>query len=445
MPIQDDYPENSLLIYCPRITPRILYTFSVFFNHLGQLPHRITSDLAMAQNHDGPLLNYSNNRIEKGLHFPPSNLLFEREVNDFEPEAFSDQEMVGAFPSKENRFIAFDLFASAFYLVTRYEEYLPHLGDLYNRFNAHYSFAHKHHFLQRPMVNHYANFLFDLLEKKFTNLTIERSKYHFINSIDIDNAWAYKEKGLVRTTGGMAKDVVTGNVKNLRKRLVTLFGKQKDPYDNYAYLKQIQEKYNFKSLYFFLLADYGLNDKNVPYWNTRFRSLIQSIADYAEVGIHPGFGSNTQTSKLKEEIKRLNLITRFEITKSRQHFLILNLPETYRRLIQNDITDDYSMGFATEAGFRASICTPYPFYDLDREEVTNLMIHPFTVMDATLKFYMKLNPDEACLVMDRLAEEVKKVNGTFIGLWHNETVSDEGLWKGWRKVYERMIEKAQPL
>jgi hypothetical protein len=195
-------------------------------------------------------------------------------------------------------------------------------------------------------------------------------------------------------------------------------------------------------LYFILLADYGLNDKNVPVWNKKFRSLIQSISDYAEVGIHPSFGSNSKPEKLKVEIKRLSEITKFEITQSRQHFLILNLPETYQRLIENEITDDYTMGFATEAGFRASICVPYPFYDLDREEITALMIHPFAFMDATLKYYMKLNPDQALEVVDTLIKEVKNVNGIFMGLWHNETVSDEDLWKGWRKVYEFMISKA---
>jgi hypothetical protein len=292
------------------------------------------------------------------------------------------------------------------------------------------------------MINYYAEFLFALIESNYSDFKIKRNKYGFLNTIDIDNAWAYKEKGVVRTIGGISKDIVTLNFKNLGYRLSVLTGKKKDPYDNYSYFHTIKKKFKFKSLYFFLLGDYGLNDKNVPVWNKKFRSLIQSISDYADVGIHPSFGSNKKPEKLKVEIKRLSNITKFEITKSRQHFLILNLPETYRRLIENEITDDYTMGFATEAGFRASICVPYPFYNIDHEEITTLMIHPFAFMDATLKYYMNLNPDQAMEVVDNLITEVKNVNGIFMGLWHNETVSDEGLWKGWRKVYEYMISKA---
>jgi hypothetical protein len=442
MPMQENSPETKLLIFTPRITARIQYTFTLFFKHLGKLPYGVTSNQKMAEAYNGPVLNYSGIPISNALHFYPNNLLFERELKDLELEAIQDQGLVGMFKPAGKSPLRFDPFASAFFLVSRYEEYLPFLGDLYNRFDAHQSFAHKNGFMEKAMVNRYALFLFDLLEKYFENITVQRTQYRFLNTIDVDNAWAYKEKGMVRTIGGIGKDVLTGNWKNLNRRLTTLAGKRKDPYDNYSYLLELQEHYGFKSLYFFLLADYGLNDKNVPFWNPKFRSLIQSISDHAEIGIHPGFGSNHDFSRLEKEIKRLHAITKFDITKSRQHFLILNLPETYRRLIAEEISDDFSMGFATAAGFRASICTPFPFFDLDREEETTLMVHPFTVMDATLKYYMKLEPDDACKVMVRLAKEVREVGGTFIGLWHNETVSDEGIWKGWRNVYETMIKEA---
>jgi hypothetical protein len=432
----------KILIYTPQITPRIRYIFSLFFTHLGTAEYIITDEPETIGIHKGPIINYSATDLDNILWFPPSRLLFESGIKDHELELITDNDLKGSFAIKNNPYVKFDIFASAFYLVTRYEEYLPHLRDLYNRFSAKYSFAYQHGFLQKPMINYYSEFLYVLIEKKYPDFKIKRNKYEFLNTIDIDNAWAYKEKGVVRTVGAIAKDIVTFNFKNLSYRLNVFAGNKKDPYDNYVYFRTIKKKYRFNSLYFILLGDYGLNDKNIPVWNKKFRSLIQSISDYAEVGIHPSFGSNSKPEKLKIEIKRLSNITKFEITKSRQHFLILNLPETYQRLIENEITDDYTMGFATEAGFRASICVPYPFYDLDREEITTLMIHPFAFMDATLKYYMKLTPDQSFEVIDNLINEVKKVNGVFMGLWHNETVSDEGLWKGWRKVYEFMIIKA---
>ncbi len=432
----------NVLIYTPQITARIRYTFSLFFTHLGKSDYTITSDLEALAFHQGPIINYSQTELKNSLWLPPAKLLFELGISDEESSVVIDKDLIGAFETKKNPHIKFDIFASAFFLVSRYEEYLPHLRDQYNRFSAQYSFAYKHGFLQKPMINYYAEFLFSLLEEKHPGFKVNRNNYQFLNTIDIDNAWAYKEKGVVRTAGGIMKDLVTANFKNLSFRINVLFDKKQDPYDNYEYLKDLNKKFKFKSIYFFLLADYGLNDKNVPVWSKKFRSLIQSISDYAQVGIHPSFGSNSRPEKLKKEIMRLNSITKFEIDKSRQHFLILNLPETYRRLIDNEITNDYTMGFASEAGFRASICVSFPFYDLDHEEITTLMLHPFAVMEASLKYYMKLDPEQACEVIKNLVSEVKKVNGKFIGLWHNETVSDIGLWKGWRKVYEYMISEA---
>lgn len=112
---------------------------------------------------------------------------------------------------------------------------------------------------------------------------------------------------------------------------------------------------------------------------------------------------------------------------------MLKFPSTYRNLLARDITADYSMGFANEVGFRAGICCPFNFYDLDLERETTLRIHPFAAMDATLNLYMRLTPDEAFDKVKNLIVEIKKVNGVFSTLWHNETLSDEKQWKGWKK------------
>ena len=130
------------------------------------------------------------------------------------------------------------------------------------------------------------------------------------------------------------------------------------------------------------------------------------------------------------------------MTKSRQHFLMLRFPETYRNLIANGISEDYTMGYADEVGFRASLCTPFYFYDLQKEEKTNLRIHPFAVMDATMNLYLKIKPAVALDYVRQLIDETKKVTGTFILLWHNESLSEVATWKGWKNVYEELIKEA---
>jgi len=103
--------------------------------------------------------------------------------------------------------------------------------------------------------------------------------------------------------------------------------------------------------------------------------------------------------------------------------------------------EDYTMGYAAEPGFRAGICTPFYFYDLDYETETKLLVYPFTVMDGTLRDYKDVGIEEAKAIIQSLIYEVKAVNGTFISLWHNESLSDQGRWKGWREVYTYLLSK----
>ncbi|HVA99175.1 MAG TPA: polysaccharide deacetylase family protein, partial [Bacteroidia bacterium] len=242
--------------------------------------------------------------------------------------------------------------------------------------------------------------------------------------------------------GGYIRSFLKGDFAEISERTKVLLGKQRDPYDTYDYQLEIQEKYKLRPIYFFLLGDYAVNDKNIPAENKKFQALIKKLADYADVGIHPSYNSAENVEKIKKEVGKLTKTLNREITKSRQHFLRLKFPETYRTLIEVDITDDYTMGYADYVGFRASICTPFHFYDLDMESETRLTIHPFAVMECTLKQYMNIPPEEAMNFIKPLVDAVKKVDGVFIMLWHNETLSDLGMWQNWRRIYEETIEYA---
>jgi hypothetical protein len=376
------------------------------------------------------------------LFFYATRLLFEKGIEDQQITVFDWQNIKAFFATHPKYILPFDPFAASFYLVSRYEEYLPHLRDDHDRYQTTESLAYQKNFLNKPLVNNYACLIRDLLKQRYPGLMFQERKYRFISTIDIDNAWAYLEKGFMRTAGAYARSVFKLDFEDFMQRTRSLAGLQKDPYDTYELQFELQRKYRYRAIYFFLLGEYGLNDKNVPVDSRKFRSLIKSIADYAEAGIHPSYGSNKNPLRLKKELNELSKILKREVTKSRQHFLVLKLPETYRRLIELDITDDYTMGYALQVGFRASICTPFYFYDLDNEQITSLKIHPFAVMDATLKYYMKVSPSEAMSHILPLIDEVRKVNGDFISLWHNESLSESKVWSGWRIVYEQMVAAA---
>jgi hypothetical protein len=431
-----------LLIYTQKITHRNKYTFNLIFKDILGIDWKQTTDPQELKEYTGPRMSYASQPVGDELFFQSRSLLFESGITEQNITVTEYNGCKVFFAASKNSAFPFDPFAAAFYLVSRYEEYLPHIRDEYDRFDAKVSLAFQHDFLTKPVVNIWAGWIRDAIRMRYPQQEFPEQHYRFLPTIDIDNAYAYKEKGVMRTIGGYIRSLVNFDFQEAALRTRVLLGTQKDPYDTYDHLLDVQRKYKLKPIYFFLLGDYGVNDKNLPVDNSTFQSLIKRIGDYAEVGIHPSFGSNDDPMRLKMEIGRLSKILHREVTKSRQHFLKLKLPVTYRNLIDLDITDDYTMGYAAAVGFRAGVCTPFNFYDLDLELETKLKVHSFAVMEATLKYYMKVSPEDAISHIKPLVDEVRAVNGTFTSLWHNETLSDEKQWRGWRSVYEEMVKVA---
>ncbi len=429
-----------LLVYVHKSTSRVKYAFNVVFRELIKLPFEITSDLEKFNTCKGPKFSYHTHSLDNEFFVQSNDLLFESGIVEQEIIPIEIENTTALFGCSPKSNFAFDVFSATFYMVCRYEEYLPHKRDEHDRFEAKQSISTKFNFLNKPVVNQWAELFWQALSSHLPDLVRKKSKYNFLTTIDIDNAYQYKEKGFIRTISGYAKSIFSLNFSSLKHRLLVQIGRKVDPYDTYAYQLDTIKKHKLNFIYFFLLGDYGVNDKNIPISNPKFRSLIKHLSDYADVGIHPSYASNTSFKALEAEVNKLSPIIKKEVTQSRQHFLKLKFPETYRNLIDLDILNDYSMGYASHPGFRAGICTPYYFYDLDLEVETRLQIHPFSVMEVTLQYYLKIKPEEAVKIYTDLIDEVKAVNGTFISVWHNDTLANEGIWKGWRNTFEKMIE-----
>lgn len=428
-----------ILVYSTKQSLRLKYILDLIFKDVLGISYLLTTDLIDYTSCQKAKLKYAESINDDELGIISVGLLFEVGIKE---QNIGIGEWKGnkiLFKTNSTSEIPFDFFSAVFYLLTRYEEYLPHIRDKYDRFEAESSLAFQHGFLHKPLVNYWIEEFKKILKQNFPEIQFKERKYSYLSSIDIDNAFAFKQKGVMRTIGGYARAIVNFFWIDISERTRVLFGKQRDPYDTYDFILDLQNKHQIELLFFFLLGDYGTNDKNLPSNNKVFQSLIKKMYDYADVGIHPSFGSNYKQGQLKREISRLSSIIHKDITSSRQHFLKLNFPNTYKNLIENGITDDYSMGYASNVGFRASFCYSYNWFDLDTDTETNLRIHPFAVMEATLRFYLKLNPSDANNIVKPLNLEVRKFNGEMITIWHNETLSDWREWRGWKNVYEEII------
>ncbi|MEY4593985.1 MAG: hypothetical protein RIQ47_395 [Bacteroidota bacterium] len=431
-----------LLVYSPKNSYRLTYILDLMLKDLLGLSYRVTKDEQEFLLHQGPKFSYADKQVDNEPFFYATSLLFERGIKPQEISVFDWEGSKAFYATHPKYLLPFDAFAAAFYLVTRYEEYLPHTRDQYDRFDARQSLAYKKGFLHEPVINRWAQRIGEILQQQFPTLIIKQHEYRYISTLDIDNAWAYREKGIFRSVGAMLRSLVQFDMAGLGERLSVVLGRKKDPYDTYDQLESIRERYNISCIYFFLLGDYGQFDKNVSASRRKFQSLIKSIADYNLCGIHPSYQSNEEPHRIALEQRRLSKVIRREVTRSRQHFLKLKFPDTYRQLIACDITDDYTMGYAQEIGFRAGICTSFNFYDLGAEQETTLRIHPFAVMDATLRNYMLLKPDEVLGRVIPMIRATKAVGGTFMSLWHNESLSEKHPWEGWQSTYEEIVKAA---
>jgi hypothetical protein len=436
---------EELLIYVPKKPARLRYVFRLVFKNLLRIPYHLTTSLDEFESAEQPKMIYGEVAQDDAVFFRSSGLLFKRGVDSLDLEPLEYEGERAFFPVYDkSSILPFDIFASVFYLVSRYEEYLPFVRDGHGRFTAHLSVSAQLGVLEKPLVNIWALMVKKILQENFPTLKFPERKYKFIPTYDIDSAFAYAQKGLVRSLGGYFLSLKLLDWNSISERSSVLFARKRDPFNTFTRQIAYTKKYGLKPIYFILFGRYGQFDKNINIRNRTFRFLIKRLSDYARIGIHPSYYTVEQPERLSFEISNLEKVINKDVECSRQHFLRLVLPNTYRNLIEEDITDDYSMGYAALPGFRAGICSPYNFYDLDLEVETKLRIHPFAVMDGTLRDYMELTPTDAIEQIRVLINEVKKVNGTFISLWHNESLSDKKRWKGWRRVYEELLEMAVP-
>lgn len=330
-----------------------------------------------------------------------------------------------------------DLLACLFFALSRYEEYQEFTPDRHNRFPATESHAYKNGYLHLPVVRAYGQLLAGKLKLRFPELPqAKQHPFRLQPTYDIDLLWAYRYRGWKGAASGL-RDVASGKTGRARDRF--LRNEAADPFFNLDYLLSLHP--NVQPYIFWLLADNECREDVNPYpIPDEQTEVMRSFADRAVHGIHPGYNSVETEGKLRRETGRYQRVFHLRPQHSRQHFLRLRFPETYRELRQNGITNDHSMGYGDAVGWRAGTNLPFHWYDLGQETMTGLVIHPFAVMDVTLKNYLKLSPEEAVQTVTELQEHTKKYGGNFTLLWHNSSFAEAHGWAGWREVYEALLQ-----
>jgi hypothetical protein len=427
-----------MLIYSPHITPRLVYITHWIFGEVYRVPFRLTGDWGIFEKETGARLNYSNQPLPGVLQILPHGLLSELEIKK-QPVGFIQKEGTRYPFTVGDDLLGFDIFAAAFYFLSRYEEYLPHQQDEFGRFPAKASLQYEMGCLYQPVVD---NWLAMLKEKILLPEPATARSYQPLFTYDIDTAFAYTGRSFGVTAGHLMKDLFTGRFKAFFLRLKVLSGKTADPSDTYDEIIAQNKRYELQPIFFLLMGERNKYNRNLPYNHPQQKQLVQQLSKTAVTGLHPSYHTDTDAALLQEEKKRLETITGQRVTKSRQHYLRLAFPQTYQQLVATGITEDYSMGFAETPGFRAGTCTPFYFFDLLKNETSILRVFPVTFMEGSFAEDMRMAPETAYPIMLQLLNAVKEVNGMLCCIWHNHTLGDTGRWKGWKEVHHRILQAA---
>lgn len=435
----------DLLVYTREITPRVEYIFRFVLKDILRLKYRVTSSVAEAQNYYGPKLSYSRQGINASVQVVPCGLLVEEKIREHSFDV-QDWDGVPAFPlTSSDSEIPFDIFSAAFYLITRYEEYTGSMQnrDRHGRYKHSSSMAARKGFLHLPVVDLWAFKLLDVLNRRY-DLDVSPRQFSHITTFDLDSAYAVKGKSFARVMLSAFSLMCSGHKPDFIRRLKVYFGQASDPYDIYETLLPSLPG-SPQVIWFVHAGKWGEHDKSISLNSIPMRRLMGTLAERFRIGVHPSYHSFLNELAVRSEISSLVDVLEQAVLYSRQHYLRLRLPFSYRILVKLGIVEDYSMGYPDAVGFRAGTCTPFIFFDLIANRTLNLKVYPFQVMDSTLAVRQKLTPDESIEKIKQLIGRVKQVNGTFISIWHVDYLSGYQRKNSWLGALMQMLNHLKAL
>jgi len=425
----------AVVIYCPFTSPRLTYVLDWIFNEQFQCGYILTDNAA---DKTACTLSYGA-AISGAILTPDAGLLPQTniEVQNIKTGTWNGVPVL-FYKNESDYSLPFDIFSAIFYLLSRYEEYLPFTPDKHNRYPATESILYKMGCLERPLVDEWLLRLQQLLAQK--NIEITKTAFSYLPTYDIDIAYSYSYKGFTHTIGGYIKDLAKGNMNRVKERTSSLKGEQ-DPFDSFDWLFDLHGKYTVRPIYFILSA---LNttafDKNIHPAHPAMKRLIKRLSADGDIGLHPSYYSNRDTELIFSEKKTLVSVAGRPVNISRQHYIKNKIPYTYNLLQAKTILEDYSMGYATHLGFRAGTGRSFPWYNLDKERTTTFKVHPFCFMDTAARFECGLNAETAFQRLDAMKQILQKCDSKLVTVFHNFSLGTDAGWAGWSHAYEQFFE-----
>lgn len=427
-----------LLIYTKKITPRISYTFKHVGLRILGIQISFTTAIEEFIAHVGPKISYGKKGMGNELFFQSYGLLEQQGFETMDISVKKWDNTYGFFSVSNKSALPFDIFSSIFYMLSRYEEYLPHVKDDMGRFMASESLAYKEGFLNQPIVDIWAYKFKETLTQAFPKMEFPQKKLTIHPIIEASQPYAYKQKGAFRSFVGYSKNLFQGKFKYLLERTKVILGLKRDPLDTFKWIVNNAKKSNFDLTVFFLLGDSLVFEESMNTHRQKFKMLIKYVADYKEVGLIFSSNALNNYEVLRSEKRRIQEITNRSLRSSMNAEYLVNLPEIYRHLVELEIKRDFTMVFKETVGFRAGTCTPFLFYDLDFEVKTPLVIHPVAMTTAA---FQKRYVSDIEKTVNNAISAIAAVNGTFTIAFSNKDFSRSEHNKIWRSIFSEKLQE----
>ncbi|MCX7696303.1 MAG: hypothetical protein N2Z72_01250 [Bacteroidales bacterium] len=434
----------DLLIVTPHLNSRLEYVLHYVFEQRMNLKFQVLNN-SYIQSFPYPTLFYGFPTSQSEVISIPYSGYLDLPIDKLYIPPIENREGIPViFAGKKSDEFLFDIFSAVFFMLTRIEEILSTKVDEHGRFDACHSFMHSNHLHHRALVDEWIMILSSTLYSRFPGLPIKRVKSNFSITMDIDQLFSYKGKGFIRNSGGLFRSFLTGEKEKVKERWQVFLNKIPDPFDIYNKLSDLIPS-EFLPIQTFILASPKRTffDKNTSFKTITEKKALSKISSYSLLGWHSSYYSQVNFNKFKSEKKHIENIIGQPVNKHRSHYLRIHIPKTYQWLVDCGITEDHSLGFACDYGFRAGTGKPFPFYDITQEKVLPLTIHPFCIMDGTLVDYLKLSLEESEEVLKKMWNYAKNNDTDMCILLHNETFSEKGRWVGWSNMLAKFFKYVQ--
>jgi len=287
-----------------------------------------------------------------------------------------------------------DIFGSAFFMLTRYEEMVKPDRDEHDRFHTNASLAYQEGFSERTIVNEYVEILWACMQILWPGLTRKKRNYRLVLSHDVDEIFAVVGKPLKQVFRRIGGDIIVRRDPALALQSIQAAWSgraEHDPCNTFDFLMDVSEKNGVTSTFNFMTnpgnTDY---DQRYSIEHPWVRSCLRRIAERGhKIGFHPTYGSYLNVEQIKTEFLSLRRAAEEEGVKQnewggRQHYLRWQNSATWQHWEDAGLNYDSTVGFADSVGFRTGCCYEYPVFNLKDKKKLNLMEKPLIVMEGTM-------------------------------------------------------------